>query len=300
MIDLTTCKKEINKFGGSEQKISLIYNGRRYMVKFPDAIRQKNNSLSYINNTFSEDIGCKIFNALGIKAQNTFLATYRLSNNEQKIVVACEDFTQDGEQLIEFSKLALQNIEHGSARTQAELENVLDTLRYSDGIADRRIAVERFWDMFIVDGFIRNRDRNLDNWGFLQDNEGALCPAPIYDCGSSLSPLLSEDVMKWKLADKTCFKEEEFNVYSCFRIRHQRIRFSDILQAPNRDLKSAILRVVPVIKENISSINNIIESTPVISDIHKMYMKQGLALRLNEILYKAYKRQKNLSVGISR
>ncbi|MBR3623092.1 MAG: hypothetical protein IKN43_07075, partial [Selenomonadaceae bacterium] len=52
MIDLTDCKEVVNTFGGSEVKKRIVYEGRYYMVKFPDPIREKNNELSYINRVF--------------------------------------------------------------------------------------------------------------------------------------------------------------------------------------------------------------------------------------------------------
>ena len=61
MIDLTHCQETINTFGGSEKKKRILYDHRIYMVKFPDPVRELHNSLSYMNNQFSEDIGCKIF-----------------------------------------------------------------------------------------------------------------------------------------------------------------------------------------------------------------------------------------------
>ena len=76
MIDLTHCQETINTFGGSEKKKRILYDHRIYMVKFPDPVRStKKTSLSYINNQFSEHIGCSIFRHLGIPAQETFLAT---------------------------------------------------------------------------------------------------------------------------------------------------------------------------------------------------------------------------------
>ena len=76
MVDLTTCTEIANEFGGSEKKKTLIYKDKRYMVKFPDPIREKNNDLSYMNNQFSEYIGCEIFKSLSINTQNTFLGKY--------------------------------------------------------------------------------------------------------------------------------------------------------------------------------------------------------------------------------
>ena len=58
-------------FGGSEQKRAYEIDGKIYMVKFPDPVRQKKNDLSYMNNQFSEYIGCHIFRTLGIPARWT-------------------------------------------------------------------------------------------------------------------------------------------------------------------------------------------------------------------------------------
>ncbi|WP_303814140.1 hypothetical protein [Selenomonas ruminantium] len=43
MVDLTDCRELTNKFGGSEKKKTILYNNRRYMVKFPDRVREMNN-----------------------------------------------------------------------------------------------------------------------------------------------------------------------------------------------------------------------------------------------------------------
>lgn len=76
MIDFSTVQEIIGTYSGSEKKKAFIYQGEQYMVKFPDPIREVRNSLSYINNQFSEDIGCKIMKSLDIPAQDTFLAKY--------------------------------------------------------------------------------------------------------------------------------------------------------------------------------------------------------------------------------
>ena len=34
------------------KKKTLIYNGDKYLVKFPDPVREKNKNISYINNAF--------------------------------------------------------------------------------------------------------------------------------------------------------------------------------------------------------------------------------------------------------
>ena len=42
MINFTNCKEELNNYKGSEKKKTLIYDGKKYLVKFPDPIREKN------------------------------------------------------------------------------------------------------------------------------------------------------------------------------------------------------------------------------------------------------------------
>ena len=297
MVDLTACKEVINTFGGSEAKKRILYNNRYYMVKFPDPVRQKNNQLSYMNNQFSEDIGCKIFKSVGITTQNTFLATYTTKAGVQKIVVACEDFTQDGDRLIEFHKLSLMHIESSSLRSRANIDNVMEVIESAENIVDKAAFKNRFWEMFIIDGLIGNRDRNLDNWGVLEDSKGCLSFAPIYDCGSSLSPLLTEEKMEYGLMHWNVLKRDEFNVYSCFRADRNRILFSDYMKEPPEALSLAIKNIVP--KVNMNKIFEIIESAP-ISYVHKHYLETTLRLRYDTILLPALNKQRGMTRELSR
>ena len=101
MIDFTNAIEQLNSYRGSEKKKTLIYNDHKYLVKFPDPIREKNKNISYINNAFSEYIGSNIFKIVGIKTQNTILGKYQY-NGKEKIVCACEDFTDEKHVLYEF------------------------------------------------------------------------------------------------------------------------------------------------------------------------------------------------------
>lgn len=288
MIDLTPYPRLVNTFGGSEQKMSILYKNRIFMVKFPNRVRAKN-SLSYMNNQFSEDIGCKIYKALGYETQNTFLATYHLDSGEEKIVVACESFTQDGKTLVEFQKLALQ-VEGSSPQTRIELANVLQAIEDTPQIQDKQSVKRRFWDMFLIDGWLGNKDRNLENWGFLLEKDGSLSLAPIYDCGSSLSPLYTEEPMTRLLASPTEFKAKEFNVPSCYRIEGKQILFHEAVRNPWPDLKEAMYRVLPRIYAKELEIGQIIEQTPTMTETHKDYVKKSLALRWDLILKPAMKK----------
>jgi hypothetical protein len=304
MIDITNETWRSNRFGGSERKRTLIYNGSTYMVKFPDPVRStKKTSLSYINNQFSEHIGCSIFRHLGIPAQETFLATcIDPMNKMEKIVVACKLFCQNGEgNLVEFSKFLLNDTDSTSRRTTT-VEDVMDVLDHSPLRLDREKIKAYFWDMFVVDAFIGNGDRHLDNWGLIEATDGTLSPAPIYDCGSSLSPLKSDDRKRELLADGNVFKQEEYNLNSVYRMNGERILYHEIFKNPPEDLHRAILRIVPRIKTASAQIDKLIDSTEELSDISKEYMKKSLLLRRELILFPALKQcnKREESRGFSR
>ena len=76
MIDFTNAIEEFNSYKGSEKKKTLIYDNKKYLVKFPDPVREKNKNISYINNAFSEYIGSNVFKIAGLKTQNTILGKY--------------------------------------------------------------------------------------------------------------------------------------------------------------------------------------------------------------------------------
>ena len=304
MIDITNATWRSNRFGGSERKRTLIYDGNTYMVKFPDPVRAiKKTSLSYINNQFSEHIGCSIFRHLGIPAQETFLATcIDPMNKMEKIVVACKLFCQNGEgNLVEFSKFLLNDTDSTSRRTTT-VEDVMDVLDHSPLRLDREKIKDYFWDMFVVDGFIGNGDRHLDNWGLIEMTDGTLSPAPIYDCGSSLSPLKSDNEKAYLLENGTAFKREEYNLNSVYRMNNERVLYHEIFKDPPEDLHRAIQRIVPRIKTASAQIDRLIDSTEGLSDISKEYMKKSLLLRRELILLPALKKcnKRDESRGFAR
>ena len=45
MLDLTNAIEEINYYKGSEKKKTLVYEGKKYLVKFPDPIREKGKNI---------------------------------------------------------------------------------------------------------------------------------------------------------------------------------------------------------------------------------------------------------------
>ena len=163
MIDFTNAIEEFNNYKGSEKKKTLIYNQKKYLVKFPDPIREKNKNISYINNAFSEYIGSNIFKIAGFKTQNTILGKY-CYNGKDKIVCACEDFTDSENVLYEFENLALST--NPDKKIETELDDILEVIEESKMINTEETK-KKFWDMFVIDSLIGNTDRHNGNWGFL-------------------------------------------------------------------------------------------------------------------------------------
>lgn len=135
MIDFTNAIEEFNNYKGSEKKKTLIYNNKKYLVKFPDPVREKNKNMSYINNAFSEYIGSNVFKIVGFKTQNTVLGKYNY-NGKEKIVCACEDFTDDENVLYEFENLVLST--NPDKKIETELDDIIEVIEESKMINNAR------------------------------------------------------------------------------------------------------------------------------------------------------------------
>jgi len=284
MIDFDKGRERLSNYGGSERKGAIEYNGELYMIKFPDRTREKKTTLSYINNQFSEHIGCQIFKSCGFETQDTELGYFTDYKGERKIVVGCKDFTQNGDNLYEFARLG--KIIIGSDRAFAtNLESVDEIIDNHRLIVDKDAIKARFWDMFVIDALLGNKDRHLGNWGLIDRND-RLEFAPIYDCGSTLSPLYDEELMGKLLDDPVEFKNKEYNVASCYKLGGKRLVYHEIFKNPPQNLQDAIKRVVPLINMNI--ICGIVDSVTIMPEIRKTYLKQALQFRFNEIILPAY------------
>ena len=286
MIDLTNAKELMPRYTDSEPKRTLLYDGKVYMVKFPEPIRGSKHDLSYIYNQFSEDMGCKILQSAGLNVQNTFLATYQEKNGEVKIVVACEDFCPPGVRLTEFKKLMLAVTDREEKRTNS-IEMVNEVLEKSNFTGDKTAFKQKFWDMFVGDALLGNSDRHLNNFGVIEHN-GTISFAPIYDCGSSLSPLLSDEEMERLLSKDGELSNKEYNTPSFFSYQGRRIFYHEIFKNPPPELAAAIRRVVPHI--DMGKTEQVIQATSGISAIRKHYLSRSIALRYDKILLTAWKK----------
>lgn len=293
MIDFTNC--EINKFryygGKNGGKICIKYNEEEYMLKFPN-VNEGISEHGYSNSCISEYIACNIIKTLGLKVQETLLGKYK-SNNVEKIVVACKDFTGYGKVFKQFAELKNSQIETSKNGYGTELEEIIETIE-NQTIYDSKELKEFFWNMFIADSLVGNFDRHNGNWGFLIDEKlKEIEIAPIYDCASCLYPQLTDERIKEILNDE---KEIDARVYtfptSAIKENDKKINYFDYISSlKNEDCNQALLRITPLI--DLEKINQIIEETPSISEIRKEFYKKIIKERYNKIIKNSYEKLRN-------
>ena len=294
-IDFSNC--EINKYktygGANGNKIAIIYGNDQYMLKFPPPPKS-NKTISYTNSCISEYISCNIIKILGFEVQETLLGSYK-----EKIVVACKDLEENGFSLFEFAKI--KNSVIGSPGYNTELSEILYTISEQELVNPENL-LEFFWDMFVLDAYLGNFDRHNGNWGFLvNENTKTAKISPIFDCGSCLFPQNSEEQMDNIIKSK---EEIDLRVFtfpnSAIRENNVKMNYYRFLRDNHRGnikLQKSINKVGERILENQKIIENLIENTEYITDIHKNFIKVMIKNRFKELI-QPFMEKKTISWGL--
>lgn len=280
MEDFNKYQELPNKYLGSDRKKTLLIDGEKYLLKFPDPIRNKKHALSYINNAVSEYLGCHIYESIGIPVQETRLGLYKEKNGKTKVACACKDFCRNEYELYEVKALSLADTES----EKEEKGDIFDTLSVIKELSIGEKLEKHFWDMFVIDALICNTDRHEGNWGVLiQTGSNDMLIAPVYDCGSSLVPLLADEELSFDVA-----KNYAINARSASVLDGKRICFSQyILSMKNPALNEAVKRIFPRI--DMRSIEKIIESIDCISEKRKVFYKDLIRITFEQTLKPVYK-----------
>ena len=289
MIDFTNLPIRKKAYGGANgSKLSVVYNNELYMLKLP-MHALKNPNLSYTNSCISEYLGCHIFNILGVKAQETILGIYKF-HGKVRNVVACKDFTSKNTIFLDFASVKNQIIDSASNGYGTELMDILDTIQKQNVVNPKELE-EHFWNMFVVDTFIGNRDRHNGNRGFLYNQEkDEMKIAPIFDCGSALYPQINDEMIKKVMSSKT---EMDARVYdmptSAILVDGKRANYFKLITSLKYNgCNEAIKRIVP--KINLDKINFLIDESEQISELQKEFLKKILKFRKEKILDYAFKK----------
>lgn len=308
--------------GKTGEKLCILHNNEIWFLKFPQNLTGQKTNLSYSTAPISEHLGSQIYKTIGIDTHDTELGIYA-----NKPVVACRDFNKTSDKFYEFRGLlnALSSSDSfSSAKFGAENENHYVELseifkRMEDNFTPtvQEQMKERFWQMFVVDAFINNQDRNTGNWGYFMNLTGEFVRlAPVYDNGSSFFPKTSDE----KIQLDSFFNSTIYNSGTPFYHEGKKIdAISVIRQLPtafsnndwNQRLKKGIIQVVPLLLKNINIFQNKISDIPLefkgvhlFSQSQKTFYQRFLSKRLELILEPALKRiieiQKSPTINISK
>lgn len=272
IVDLRECGKSGLFYGGrAGQKEGILVDGEPWIAKYPRTTRdlQGRHLPPYTSSPVSEYVGAHIYASLGIPAHETMLG-YRAG----KVVCACKDFTHPDKRLFEFREIknALSDDDTGfsSAPSDGEsvyLGDVLAAIETSELLRSVPGVRERFWDMFVVDAFIKNPDRNNGNWGLLMGADRTYELAPVYDLGSSLFSKRSPSLAESRLSGESEVEQDAFGTNaSCYRLptddgRGQAIHpFEYLASTRNPDLDAAVVRFVETV--DMKAVDAIVDSVP--------------------------------------
>ena len=160
---------------------------------------------------------------------------------------------------------------------------------------------EYFFDMVIIDGLINNNDRNKGNFGLLFKN-GEYKIAPVFDNGASFYNKTSDERLKIRLHDNNALEQSFLYMQTVYTLDDKELKFRDILNLDNEDIKKAIIRLTPIVAKKMKEIKDFIESIPeefegykIISKERKEYYYKSMEERLNKLIIPRYEKLNKLT-----
>ena len=291
--------------GNSGDKESIMINGEYWLVKYPKKASKLHDvkEMSYTSTPESEYLGSHVYEILGFPVHKTILGI-----RNDSTVVACKDLCDENHRLIEFrqlkntyNKILNEKLDTSLSSTGSDhfvcLDEILVHLDYNPSLKDIPGIKERFWDCVIIDGLINNNDRNNGNWGILRGPDGDSL-APIFDNGASFSPNVAESKITNKLYNHEVLRQSALNGITAYSLNGENnALFRDLIKIDNPELKKAIIRNVPLIKNNMQKISDMIDEIPgkyreksLMSEDRKAEYKKEISIRIDEILLPAYEK----------
>jgi len=299
VIDFTNCEIDLTaNYGGSDQKRGIIYLNERYMLKLPDRIpdeKRNSRNSSYSNSPYSENVCCEILNALGFDVQETLLGIITDKNGEQKSVVACRNFVPQGYSMVDFRAMEDALLIDRKAGKIPRIGDIYEIMRGGNAYFTPEtgaIALQNFWDTFILDAMLGNFDRHANNWAYFIKNDGQeLRSTPIYDCGSCLYPQISDEAIPSILSseEEIRMRIDKYPTAALELPGGFKANYRDYINSlENEDCTAALLRVYPLI--DLDKINKVIYGNTEISDVRKQFYATMIARRVERILQTAYEK----------
>ena len=294
LIDFSNAEKNLKFYGGeSGAKLGIIYENENWLLKYQKSTKGLlNPKLSYTTSPLSEYIGSKFYESFEIPVQET-----QLGFRDNKVIAACKDFETSDCKLSEFKNIKntynFRTFDNGTSGSGTILSEVLLVIETNDVLNQISNIKTRFWDMFVIDAFIGNQDRNNENWGILisSDNRKVLGLAPVYDNGNAFYNKRDIDTFEARLNNENFLKQDAIsNSISVYLDdeKHHINPFVFISNSKDEDLSAALFRFKE--KYNKEKIEKIINEIPlfdkgysIISEAQKEFYRVLLEYRKNFI-----------------
>lgn len=294
--------RRINRFygGAAGRKVAIEWNGVPWMLKYPESTAgMAGKVVSYTTSPVSEWLGSHIYGLLGIPVHETVLGF-----SEGKVVCACKDFTYPDIELIEFRMLKNSLSDEGDGfRERASdgrvtlLSDMLAAIASLGEVYDADVMLERFWDMFVIDAFIGNKDRNNGNWGLLSHNGEILGLAPVYDNGNSFFNKRRPSMNESRAMDARLLEQDALGTVVSVYLKddgHHVKPFDYISQGLDRDCNMALERFMN--RVDMDKVMALVDSVPgealnftVLDERTRSFTKKTLRERFDKALFAAWK-----------
>lgn len=259
-------------YGGNTNKFGITYKDKNYIVKFP-----KDEDLS----VWTEYIASSFIRAMSIPCQVTKLGMYK-----GEFVVLVEDFTTPACVLHAYKETQQSSEESDIQTKDYTYRDVLYLIdkHLKMTAQEKQRAKIQFWNMFICDAILGNRDRHWGNWGYFAQEMGYTI-APIFDNGGSLFPGVAKVLGIYKDANaRAAFLRERIFTFpaSLFKMEQfeacsKRTNYYEMLGCTEFDpiFESCVqqMRKKFTLQQVYHAIKGVVKDLPISSTLKRFYIE---------------------------
>lgn len=275
--------RNFKRYDGNEFKFGITFENANYIIKAYGTNEQK---------VYSEYVAQRFIRGIGIPCQEVWIGTYRGLK-----VNIIKDFTTEDAFLHQFKDTRQQSEGIDLTSKSYTYNDVLDLIEKHTKMSQnsKQAMLVQFWDMFICDAILGNRDRHHGNWGYIAHGN-SYYPAPIFDNGGSLFPDISARIHEYTKENEKKFlfdRSEQFPA-QLFRLERadgsvKRTNYYEMLG--NLKFDDTFKREVESIRKNIGylgvrqvTVKILKESGSMIPDKYKRFYLRIILMRYLHII----------------
>ena len=289
--------------GHSGSKKGIIFEDERWFLKYPKSTKSMDApGLSYTTSPLSEYLGSHIYNLIGLDTHET-----RLGIAGDKVVIACKDFLNKNETILDFNSIKNdydekieKELEELSSSTKkhsgTDLDEVMIIINNNDYFKKIPALKDHFWDMFIIDALISNNDRNDNNWGLVLNHDTMeLKVSPVYDNGASFYSKTSDERIENILSSDFKIKQVIYDSAVCSFVKDGKIvnPLKFIESMTNDECNRALIRIFP--KINLNKIKELFDNIPycyndltILSNVQRKLYYESIKYKYEKVFLPIY------------